>query len=91
MEEKRLWFKAKSYGWGWTPSTWEGWLVIGAYAIFVTAATSWITKRAGEGFIGRPGIFIFIGIIVLATIALIGICYKKGERPSSRWGKKPEL
>ncbi len=90
MDEKteRFWFKSKSYGWGWTPATWEGWLVIGAYAIFVTAVTSWVTKRAGAGFIERPGVIGFIGAILLATAILIGICYWKGERPRWRWGKK---
>ena len=24
---KGPWFRAKRFGWGWTPITWEGWLV----------------------------------------------------------------
>jgi len=24
---KRYWFKAKMYGWGWTPVKWQDWLV----------------------------------------------------------------
>lgn len=87
MTEKKLWFKAKSYGWGWMPSSWQGWLIIAIYAIFITGATSWVTKRAGGGFIERSGVIIFIGVIILATAILIGICYAKGERPRWRWGK----
>ncbi|MCX6717702.1 MAG: hypothetical protein NTU76_03445 [Candidatus Taylorbacteria bacterium] len=24
----KLWFKRKTYGWGWVPSSWEGWFVV---------------------------------------------------------------
>ena len=34
--EKKLWFRAKCYGWGWYPCSWEGWLVILIWAIFFT-------------------------------------------------------
>ncbi len=27
----KLWFKAKKFGWGWTPCSWEGWTVTGLY------------------------------------------------------------
>ena len=27
----QLWFKAKKYGYGWYPATWQGWLVILVY------------------------------------------------------------
>jgi hypothetical protein len=29
----RLWFRARSYGWGWTPATVEGWLVMLAFLV----------------------------------------------------------
>ena len=28
---KKYWFKAKQYGWGWSPSSWQGWAVICLY------------------------------------------------------------
>ena len=86
-EEKKLWFKAKSYGWGWTPSSWQGWLVVLFYAVFVTAGTSFVTKRAGVGLLERSDVFVFMGMMVFATILLIWISYKKGERPRWRWGR----
>lgn len=27
VSKNKLWFKAKNYGWGWYPVTWEGWTV----------------------------------------------------------------
>ena len=30
------WFKAKLYGWGWTPAKWQGWLVVLTYIILIS-------------------------------------------------------
>jgi hypothetical protein len=30
--ERKYWFAAKRYGWGWgIPSSWQGWLVLAAF------------------------------------------------------------
>jgi hypothetical protein len=31
----RLWFRTRSYGWGWSPVTVEGWLVLGVFLVGV--------------------------------------------------------
>lgn len=72
----KLWFKAKTYGYGWTPVTWQGWLVVGIYLVFVI----WLST------IFAPGIEYF-GLMLLATIVLIWISAKKGEKARWRWGK----
>ena len=37
--EKRYWFPAKRYGWGWSfPTTWQGWLVMALYLILILGA-----------------------------------------------------
>jgi hypothetical protein len=66
MITKRPWFGPKRYfGWGWTPISWQGWLVS---ALFLVAA---ITCRVHFG-TGPAGIlavvvclFVYLGIIVL--------------------------
>ena len=37
----RPWFGPKRYGWGFTPISWQGWVLTGAYvaAVFVLAIT----------------------------------------------------
>jgi len=74
---KKLWFKRKVYGWGWYPSTTEGWAVIliGA-ALFAFG----VAKMDHEWLKNLIFILIFTGI-------LIWICYKKGEKPRWSWGK----
>lgn len=79
---KPIWFKAKQYGWGWYPATWQGWLVIAAYIILVLAFSLTIDKNSPP----REIVFTLVLPVVLLTIALIRICYKKGERPGWRWG-----
>lgn len=37
--EKKFWFKRKRYGYGWAPSTWQGWLVIAVYVVGIFVAT----------------------------------------------------
>jgi hypothetical protein len=28
---KKYWFVRKTYGWGWTPGSWQGWAIMGVY------------------------------------------------------------
>jgi hypothetical protein len=81
---KKLWFRAKRYGWGWMPVSWEGWLVTLAYtALMVTYAVLISNNiQAHKGFNWLDG----IGVVVY-TYLLILICYKKGEKPRWQWGK----
>ncbi len=74
------WFKAKIYGWGWTPAKWQGWLVILAYVALIVV---FVLNRENETF-GNPDsgsnfLTFALPIIVLTTL-LIFICYKKGEK-----------
>ncbi len=78
----KLWFKRKRYGWGWTPVTWEGWVVLVIYVAIILAAGFPIDDNSPT----REIIFTFALPIVLSTIAMIRICYKKGESPRWQWG-----
>jgi uncharacterized membrane protein YhaH (DUF805 family) len=77
MEKKnRLWFKAKRYGWGWTPCSWQGWAVLLIWvALFIFSVIK----------IDHEWLKNVLAIIIL-TVVLIYICYKKGEKPRWRWG-----
>lgn len=83
---KRLWFRAKRYGWGWYPVTKEGWLVmLGYIALFLVGETLFISNL-NENRVSQwsVGFLIYIAII---TTGLMWICYKTGEKPRWRWGK----
>lgn len=86
-ENKKIWFKRKEYGWGWTPSSWEGWLVLAVYALVIVREVISIQKVA-ESEVPLP--IRLIVPVVVSTLILIGVCYWKGEKPRWQWGSKDE-
>ena len=80
---KRPWFTRKRYGWGWTPATWQGWLVIAVYALalaYLFTHTDLTSHSASDTLVGMV-----LPALVL-SLALILICYLTGERPRWQWG-----
>ncbi len=85
QESKKLWFKAKDYGWGWQPSSWQGWLVLSLYLVF-NINVFWGVDN--QSYYGRGDLINHFLPLVVSTVILIIVCYKKGEKPEWRWGKK---
>ena len=82
--DKKIWFPAKTYGWGWGfPVCWQGWVVLGVYVVLVATGAVWLGRERSAD---REHSFI-VYIIVLSVIYL-GICWLKGEPLAWRWGKK---
>lgn len=83
--KKEHWFKAKRYGWGWYPATWQGWAVTVIFVIFILSnfkAINAVSHSESETLLAfTPNAFI-------ATTILICICYLMGEKPEWRWGGK---
>jgi hypothetical protein len=78
-DEKKIWFPAKKYGWGWGPPVcWQGWLVLAAYFILTGACAVLLLPKHFELFLGCVGILVAV---------LIAIAFLKGEKPRWRWGK----
>lgn len=84
---QHLWFKRKLYGWGWTPVTWQGWAVTLGYVVLVLLFALTIDPNST----GREVAFTFFLPVVLLTITLIRICYKKGEKPQWQWGEHIDM
>lgn len=89
MENNKLWFRAKRYGWGWVPSSWQGWLI----TLLYIAGLVWSGFRAGILAAGasEPNTYFFtqyIAGVIALTVIMIAICYRKGEKPGWHWGDK---
>ncbi len=82
--KKEMWFRAKEYGWGWYPSTWEGWVLTLGYIAIAIVGASLTTANPTT-----PFARIFFPFLVLFTAVFIFICYARGEKPEWRWGGKP--
>lgn len=80
---KKLWFKRKTYGWGWYPASWEGWAVTAIYTLVILSFAFTIDERSPLNEI----FFTFVLPSVLLTVLFIRICYKTGEKPRFQWGK----
>ena len=80
-KEEQYWFRANSYGWGWgLPLKWQGWLVLTLYTAGIAAANIYFSPAVS------PTKFT-LAISVLSGL-LVAVCWKTGEPPSWRWGKK---
>lgn len=80
---KNLWFKNKKYGWGWTPATLNGWLVIAAYCCVVIGYP--LLAELGYYSLSLPVLF---SVVAISTVSLTAVCYWKGESPAWNWGGK---
>lgn len=79
---KHLWFKAKLFGWGWTPATWQGWITLIIYLVLVF----FISSQINESINTEKVIFTFILPLIILTAAFIILVVKKGEKPKWSWG-----
>lgn len=84
---KKLWFRAKNYGYGWCPSALEGWVVLLAYLALLFAGQFVLVSLATDANGGRLAI-VFIAYATILTAALAAIAAKTGERPGWRWGRR---
>ena len=70
MIVKHPWFGPKRFGWGWTPITWEGWLVTVLF-LAVVLGTCLIFGRSP----------LSICVCIAATAVLVVICALTGLPP----------
>jgi hypothetical protein len=77
------WFKPKALGYGATPVTWEGWAVVAAYFVVVTAITILMVRR--KGFTAWAP---WVVAMVVATSALTWVSWAKTDGSWQwRWGQ----
>jgi len=73
------WFPAKRYGWGWgPPSAWQGWVVVGVFVALMLAGAVYLLPRHGP--------VAFVAYALVSSLALVAVCWIKGEPPRWRWG-----
>jgi hypothetical protein len=80
-----LWFRAKTYGWGWTPASIEGWLVMGVFLVGVVVDAVVLQHRLQTGDPATAWA-VFFGVLAVLVAALSAICWLTGERPRWHWG-----
>ena len=81
-DQEKYWFKAKNYGWGWTPATWQGWVVTLGFIGFIV----WSGINLGEQPTDKDVNWFLVKIFV-SIVMMVLICLRTGEKPKWRWGK----
>ena len=67
---RKLWFKPRRWGgWGWTPSSWEGWAVLALAVVAILAGTVSV-ERATE-----------VIWVAAVSVLLVIVCIVKGTSP----------
>ena len=90
---KKVWFKAKKYGWGWYPASKEGWgatVLVGLAAAVAAVSYQQLSNRLPDDDSTSQAYAAVLLTLALAGIAagFIGLLYRYGEEPRWQWGKK---
>lgn len=82
--KKEIWFKSKSYGWGWTPVTWQGWTITATYSFIIAGLIYsylfYMNDVVALDDIIRNLILLLV-FISIVTGCMVFICYRYGENP----------
>ncbi|HUZ07167.1 MAG TPA: hypothetical protein VMV89_06730 [Candidatus Paceibacterota bacterium] len=77
--EKKIWFPAKKYGWGWgLPNCWQGWIVMLAWLMLLGIGGVLLMPKHSRIFFSYTVILVGVWILIL---------FFKGEKPRWRCGK----
>lgn len=82
--EKEFWFKRRRIGWGWSPSSREGWFITLIFLIFIIVL-SFRTENISDP---KEIFWQFLLPLGISILALIIIAYKTGEKPRWSWNWK---
>lgn len=77
------WFKAKLYGWGWTPATWQGWIAVLMFVLFLLWNARLLTNTVEPT---NEELLTFFARLLVGLILLLVITYKTSEKPHWHWG-----
>jgi hypothetical protein len=83
--DQKPWFKAKTYGWGWQPATWQAWLVMLVWLAVEIGCIWYLNSLYGATSQFALGV---VGCSIVATSILVVIAYVTGEKPGWKWGDK---
>jgi len=77
--DRRYWFRAKRYGWGWgLPLTWEGWLVLAVFVgLLIGGSLAFPPSQ-------QPALY-FAFVAILSAVLFV-VCWLTGEPLRWRWG-----
>jgi hypothetical protein len=83
MAEQQYWFRTMKFGWGWSPATWQAWLITIIFVVVVTGGSIYFT--------GQNNMPMYYGFLAVMVVLYLVIAWAKGAPPHWQWGNdKPE-
>ncbi len=82
---RRYWFKAHSHGYGWSPDTWEAWVV---FFLYIAALIYSFIQIDSSSHSVSDTLINFVPRFFIFSALLLSIAYLKGEPTTWRWGNK---
>jgi hypothetical protein len=77
--DRKYWFPAKRYGWGWgIPATWQGWAVLAGFIVLIIVGSFLFPPRQQMA--------AYLAYVVVLCALLTGVCWLTGEPPRWRRG-----
>jgi len=83
---EKYWFKRRRYGYGWTPSSVEGWLVFAAVMLVTLGGAVVLGVLDSDG---PTPVVIYLAAVALSIIGLLVATIRKGPKARWRWGAEP--
>lgn len=81
------WFRPRTFGYGATPTTWQGWLVVAAFLAVELLLARMILGGTEEPGIGRLLAFLAISAVLVAGLIRVSKTRTSGEW-KWRWGRE---
>ena len=79
------WFRPKRYGYGATPTTWQGWAVIAAFVLIVVTSTARLAVSGADS----RWFWIAAAIDAVALVAFVALVRRKTDGEWRwRWGDR---
>ena len=82
---RKYWFKAHRHGFGWTPDTWQAWLI---FVIYLVGLFYSYTQISDDSYSFNDTLINFLPKFFIFSALLLAAAYLKGEPTTWRWGDK---
>jgi hypothetical protein len=83
-----FWFKNKQYGYGWTPVSRQGWLVLFGFIVYTVVQVLDLTIKISSDIDYYKVITVYLFNFASAITCLLLITYLTGQKSKWSWGSK---
>ena len=74
---KRQGLKSRDLGWGWTPVSWEGWVLVGLLLLLITISAALLIGTTHSTNAELSSVLLFLGTVLILVGAAIAISHNK--------------